>query len=56
MKVLFNYAEGCCLESQAAGKKSAEIFGGFDKVFCFSKRNMEEAYLKQNKFILKEGA
>lgn len=58
MKILFNYADGCCQEAQQRCKRSAELFGGFDKVYCFSRKHLDPQYCEQNKQILgrKRGA
>ena len=49
---MFNYADGCCYETQKKSKESAELFGGFDKVFCFGKQHLDPQYLLENAVIL----
>lgn len=58
MKVFFNYADGCCYDMQRKAKRAATLFGGFDKAFALSKRNLSPVLYERYKNILeiKRGA
>lgn len=51
MNFLFNFADGCCYDAQRRSKKAAELFGGFDKVFRFSKKQMDQSFCEKHKII-----